>query len=48
MWDMHPQIRVVVQDGEGEEGLKTVGMEDLLPYAYTWIWKPKVQDAITK
>lgn len=40
MWDMHPWIRVVVKDGEE---LKTVGMEELLPYAYTWVWKPKVE-----
>ncbi|CZR54866.1 related to cytidine deaminase [Phialocephala subalpina] len=40
MWDMHPWIRVIVQDGEE---MKTVGMEELLPYAYSWVWKPKVE-----
>lgn len=46
MWDLHPQIRVIIQIEEGEEGLKTAGMEELLPYAYTWTWKPKAQETL--
>lgn len=48
MWDMHPWIRVIIQtnEGQGEEGLRTVGLDELLPYAYTWVWKPKVKDVV--
>jgi cytidine deaminase len=39
MLDYHPWIRVIVRTGEGvgEEGLETVGLGELLPFAYVGI-----------
>jgi cytidine deaminase len=31
--DYHPEIRVIVKDGDG---CRVVGLEELLPYSYVW------------
>ena len=39
MLDYHPWIRVIVRSGKGvgEKGLETVGLRELLPFAYAGI-----------
>ena len=38
MFDYYPEMRVIVNDVEGQ-GLKTVGVRELLPYAYVVAYK---------
>ncbi|KUJ08784.1 uncharacterized protein LY89DRAFT_690787 [Mollisia scopiformis] len=48
MWDMHAGIRVIVKDERGGGELVTVSVEELLPYAFTWVWKPKADEVVVK
>lgn len=47
MFDYYPKLRVIVKSGEekGIEGLGTVGVEELLPWAYVSGLRVKVTSA---
>ncbi len=45
MSDYYPDIKVIIKDGEE---LRTLTVDELLPFAYVWAFRPKDSESEKK